>query len=515
MNGKHEKNGKEAYPKGRNKNTAENDLADSNEQEMEKMGFSQDKEADKEADSEQAFIDLVIEQKDTQKIAEVNTSAKEKNTPSLPYEANEREALREPVREAQWQKQETKELQEEYSAFAWSQSEAYEREERKKQKKQKKKTGGAVLLGVVLAVTLTTAMVIMGLTLALGVKYKGSPSEPQQDTSSENALAESGNGTGAEKIIFVKQYDDTSGILTTSELYEKCVDSVVSILTANGSASGVGSGFVLSSDGYIATANHVVAGMSELTVVLSNGERYRAELVAGDALTDLALLKIQAENLPYVTFGSSNQLLIGEKVVAIGTPASLDYAGSVCSGEVSYLDRCVRVYDEATGALQKKMTLIQTNALVNPGNSGCPLFDEYGRVIGVITMKLGNNYSGIGFAIPSDGAVKILNAMRQGEALSDELLSCVSVRAPKLGIVGEADEIGGVYGVRVVRFSSDSASAAAILKTGDLIIRIDNKMIQSAEDVSAAINQKAPGDTITLTVVRSGQQLTFEVVLSS
>ena len=181
-----------------------------------------------------------------------------------------------------------------------------------------------------------------------------------------------------------------------------CASSVVSILAEREEGQSVGSGFFLSEDGYIATAQHVVAGAKRITVRLSGGKEYNAVTVWGDGMTDLALLKINARGLRPLAFGSSASLVPGERVVAIGTPVSLDYAGSVDTGEVSYPKRSVRIYGE-NGTLQKKMTLIQTNTALNPGNSGCPLLNGAGEVIGVVTMKLGSGYEGMSFAILSPG----------------------------------------------------------------------------------------------------------------
>ena len=230
-------------------------------------------------------------------------------------------------------------------------------------------------------------------------------------------------------------------------------------------------------------------------------------------MTDLAVLKIQAQGLPVVKFGKSSQLLTGERVIAIGTPASMEYAGSLCSGEISYVARTVKIYDRASNTLQKKMTLLQTDAPVNPGNSGCPLFDEYGNVIGIVTMKLGDQYSGIGFALPSDGALPILQAMMRGEAVTDELRSPIATPAPKLGIVGETDTEGGVCGIRILRFSDANASTASALKAGDLILRIDQQSTKNIQNVNEAIHSKNPGDTVLVTVLRAGQQLSFHVIL--
>ena len=366
--------------------------------------------------------------------------------------------------------------------------------------------------GVALGAMILSLVLALGL-LALAVTASVSYLKEASGATADDRGAETDGQT--EKVVFVRQLNDDSGILTTPELYGRCADTVVSILTKSKNASGVGSGFILSADGYIGTAEHVVAGMEELTVTLADGTEYPAVRVAGNELTDLALLKIDAHDLPTVTFGRAEELLIGERVVAIGTPASPEYAGSLCSGEVSYLGRTVRIRDESTGALEKKMTLIQTDAPVNPGNSGCPLFDEYGRVVGVVTMKLGSAYTGIGFASPAEGAEAILLAMMRGEPLTEPLLYAVSVPAPKLGIRGEARIVEGIYGIAVLDFSSETSSASAALRAGDLITAIDGHAVATAEELSEAINEKAPGDTVLVTVLRQGQALTFEIVLGT
>ena len=386
-------------------------------------------------------------------------------------------------------------------------------EEKQKSNPSKKETQRGSAIGKVCVGILVATMLFAVLTLfASLIASRGTDGDDRGfvDTQSTEELSVG----KPDRVVFVKQYDDESGILTTAELYAKCVDSVVSILTKREKSSGVGSGFFLTSDGYIATANHVVEGMDSLTVVEADGTRHSAVLVAGNALTDLALLKIEKNDCPPLSFASSEELLIGERVIAIGTPASLDYAGSVCSGELSYVGRRVTIYGR-DGQIQKKMNLLQTDASLNPGNSGCPLFDEYGNVVGIVTMRLGDTYEGMGFAIPSSGAMQILHAMMQGEELSEALLSAVSTTAPSLGILGEAQSEDGICGVRVLDFSSSTAPISYILKKGDLIVQIDGTPVASRADVASALGQKIPGDTVAVTVLRGGQWLTFRVSLMS
>ena len=355
----------------------------------------------------------------------------------------------------------------------------------------------------VMTSSLVLAFVILIGALCLPIREPSALPLPDEDES-----------TVAQKVIYVNHYGDVQGALSTPELYERCIDSVVSISVRNEKTSGIGSGFVLREDGYIATAYHVVSDMTSMEVILSDGSHHAAKLIGGDALTDLALLKIEKSGLSPVTLGTSGTLLPGERVVAIGTPASLDYAGSVSSGEVSFGLRTVKIYGETAGLLEKKMKLIQTNAPVNPGNSGCPLFDSHGCVIGMVTMKLGNQFSGMGFAIPIDGAIGILEAMRNGEALTDDLLASVSVRAARLGIVGEAYEIGGTLGVRITGFVEESP-AAEVLMLGDLITMVGDRKVARPSELADALLLYEPGQTVAISVIRNGQMLQFDVVLGA
>ncbi len=313
-----------------------------------------------------------------------------------------------------------------------------------------------------------------------------------------------------EKVVYVREFDPDSGYLTTPELYARCAPSVVTVLTDGG----VGSGFVISEDGYLATAAHVVEGAKNISVLFSDGSEYPAVVVGGSSLCDLALLKIEATGLSAVTFGSSSGLLIGERVVAIGTPASADYAGSVSSGEISYLNRTVRVREE-DGSLKKTMFLLQTDATLNHGNSGCPLFDSYGRVVGIVTMKLGADYDGVGFAIPSDGAKALLEAWMVGDEPGSDACSAVALSAPRLGVLGSAGSENGVKGVRIEDFADGIWSASSMLRRDDLILGVNGTAVTTPEELRRAVEGYYPGDTVRVTVLRYGQQLSFDVVLGA
>lgn len=320
--------------------------------------------------------------------------------------------------------------------------------------------------------------------------------------------------TDSQKTIYIKEYDPSSGMLTPHEIYSNSSASVVTIKTSNGTLEGIGSGFVFEECGYIATAEHVIHGMSEIYVITSEGEKYAAELICADALCDLALLKIEEDKLPPLEFGKSADLLVGDRLYAIGTPAALDFAGSMTGGELSYLDRKVSIYNEEDGSLKKRMTLLQTSAALNPGNSGGPVFDSYGKVVGIVTMKLGNSFDGISFAIPSDGAKNILLDMKNGVELDDTRRAEVATYAAKLGVVGESYLEGGQLGVKVLDFSQSGCDAAKKLKVGDVIVSLNTEPVSDVSSLSAALANHDPLEEVFVTVWRQSQFLTFSIILT-
>ena len=331
------------------------------------------------------------------------------------------------------------------------------------------------------------------------------------DTQQDNTPAPSESETG--KTIYIKEYDAESGMLTPQEIYSSSLPSVVSIKASGEGSQSIGSGFVFDSRGYIATVHHVIDGMSKIKVITDDGSEFDASVVASDELTDLALLKIDCGTLSALEFGKSSDLLVGDELFAIGTPASLEFAGTLSSGDVSFTDRTVSIYNEGDGSLRKKMTLIQTTAALNRGNSGGPVFDSYGKLVGIVTMKLGDSFDGISFVIPSDGAYPILCSMRDGTALDYKLCAAVATHAAKMGVVGESYSDGARLGVRVLDFASDECDAAKKIRVGDVIVSLDGKAISNVRDLSDAINSHIPGDTVALTVYRSEQLLTFSIIL--
>ena len=260
-----------------------------------------------------------------------------------------------------------------------------------------------------------------------------------------------------------------------------------------------GSGIIATSDGYIITNAHVVDGADSLKVITSDGKTYEAELIGSDSMTDLAVIKVDAEGLTAAEFGSSSDLVVADPVIAIGNPGGLQ--SSVTVGYVSALDRPVTSSD--TGYT---MNCIQTDAAINPGNSGGALVNMYGQVIGINSSKIvATGYEGLGFAIPIDDALPIIRNLKDYGYVKDRAM---------LGISGQyldswtANFYGLPSGMYVAEVNNESVSNAGVQR-GDVITKIDDEEITSANTISNYIAKKKPGDEVTLTITRSLTNKTF------
>ena len=339
-------------------------------------------------------------------------------------------------------------------------------------------------------------------------------------------LTDSGYFTPSEtRTIYVREYDSESGVLTVPEIISKCKPSVVRIeCTSSDLSSSGGSGIILTDDGYIATNCHVIKDSVECTVVTVDDERYSATIIGFDELSDLALIKIDAKGLTPAEIGDSSMLIEGEPVVAIGNPLGSEFANTATNGIISAVSRDVKIYD-STGILTKKMTLIQTNAAVNPGNSGCPLLNERGQVIGIVNMKMTKtNYDGIGFAIPINGAMEVLNEIKLTGSYSG---GAIASRRPLIGItaggIREGDEytlddgtkgVAEVSGV-IVSALTPGLDAANKLQTGDIIVEVDGKRVSNIYEVMDIVNNKSGGDTINVKYYRAGNYNTVTITLGT
>lgn len=299
--------------------------------------------------------------------------------------------------------------------------------------------------------------------------------------------------------------------LANQEVYKKLTDSVVGIAARYEVASGVytvsqGSGIIASEDGYIITNAHVIGETrtAEVVVYLADGTTYGAVVIGYDRMTDLAALKIDATGLTPAEFGDSDELEVGDPVLALGSPGGLDFQNTLTNGIVSALDR------EVSG---RSGTYIQTNAAINPGNSGGPLLNQYGQVIGINSSKImATGYEGMGFAIPTRSAQTILH----------DLIACGYVQGrPRLGITGRTVEQNGYNpaGFQIESVGEDSGFAKVGTKKNDIITAVNGETVTSLEEVQAIIFEFDPGDTVTITLYRpspqggEGQYLDVEVEL--
>ena len=310
---------------------------------------------------------------------------------------------------------------------------------------------------------------------------------------------------------------DTGKEMTAAEVYAANVNSTVGITTSittnywgfQTTSAAAGSGFILTEDGYILTNYHVVENSNSITVAMYNGDTYDATLIGYDESNDVAVLKVDAEGLSPVVLGDSDNLNVGDSVVAIGNPLG-ELTFSLTAGLVSAKDREVTLSNSLT------MDLIQTDCAINSGNSGGALFNLYGEVIGITNAKYSSSSSSsasidnIGFAIPIDTAKPII----------DELIEkgYVSGR-PAIGIDGET--LPATYriyyrlpeGIYVTRVYASSDAAAKGISEGDIITAINGVSVTTMEQLNRVKNQFTAGQTITLTIYRGGVSSDVEIIL--
>jgi len=307
----------------------------------------------------------------------------------------------------------------------------------------------------------------------------------------------------------VPGYDEngTSSRLSFQEIYQKCSPSVVFIDVQLRLGSGQGTGVIMTEDGYIITCAHVIEHARQVTVTLYDGTHFPAVIVGEDVNTDIAVLKIDADGLIPAMFGDSGQLQVGQEIAVIGNP--LGHAHTMTTGIISALDRDTFSPDGIP------MRLIQTNAAVNPGNSGGPLFNLYGQVVGIVTMKLvGDPFShsieGMGFAVPTTQIRPVVDSIIEHGRV---------VGRPALGITiqtisaHEAAAEGLAPGVYIQRVLEDTHAYAQGLQTGDRITSANGIPITDSGSLRDEILTHRAGDMITLTIERDGTEQELQIQL--
>jgi serine protease Do len=319
--------------------------------------------------------------------------------------------------------------------------------------------------------------------------------------------------------IYAKVEPSVVGISATCEVVQDNTSDFYSYFGWGGNsgsnqqtytATSTGTGIIMSEDGYILTNAHVIEDATEVTVVLNNDEEYTATIIGSDTSADIAVLKIQASGLTAAEFGNSDDLVVGDYAYAIGNPLGFELSNTFTPGVISGLDRTITINDNT-------MNLIQTSAAINSGNSGGPLVNSKGQVIGIVSSKMSSSYSsseasieGLGFAIP----------ITQAKSIIDDLTTFGYVTGrPQLGITAEdiTESMSRYYNVPVgvyIRFmEQDGAAAEAGLQVGDIITGVNGDTITTASDLSAKVKEYNAGDTIEITYYRNNEELTAQVTL--
>ena len=383
---------------------------------------------------------------------------------------------------------------------------------------KKKRRGLWIFLGVMgaLAVVLILAALLGGGTNSPVYDGDSSAGDGSDDASSITDIYADHHTTipkvdGYDPTLRMAVLDTFGDELTATEVFARVNPAVVMVVADQGDDSAsVGTGVIMTADGYVVTNAHVISGGASCWVALDTGDTYDALLVGYDADEDIAVLKlVDAEDLPVAEFGNSDLTMVGEQVYAIGNPLGIELRCTLTDGIISAVDRDVQL-DGRT------LNVIQTTAALNNGNSGGPLISRFGQVIGINTMKMSNFYSssttveGIGFAIPIDTAKPII----------DELIEkgYVSGR-PAIGIDGET--LPATYriyyrlpqGIYVTRVYRNSDAAAKGISEGDIITAINGVSVTTMEQLNRVKNQFTAGQTITLTIYHGGVSSDVEIIL--
>lgn len=393
-------------------------------------------------------------------------------------------------------------------SYKWN-YEDYNKEKPKQSQAKNKKNKGLKVFTIIMCAILCAGVVsLAGYGTYALIAGQNGYQKNQQTSAEENKPS----GNSAQLTLNDKPagssgaaVDLAEGELTITQRAQKVQPSAVGIVAYVQSSQSIfggeqsqGSGIILSKNGYIVTNAHVVAGATSVKVVLNDDSEYNATIVGTDEKTDLAVLKVEADNLTPAEFGNSDQLEIGEQVITVGNPGGLELAGSVTVGYVSALNRPI------TTTTGNTINCIQTDAAINPGNSGGALVNTYGQVIGINSQKIAaTEFEGIGFAISINEAQPIINDLIEHGYVTGRV---------KMGITMQildqftAQMNGYVPGVGVVSVEQNSPASKAGLVPGDIITEIDGESVVTQESLANILAKHKPGDVITLTVYRQSQR---------
>lgn len=353
-----------------------------------------------------------------------------------------------------------------------------------------------------------------------------------KDTNASVSAGADNSASGqSSAAVLLSTFKDSGEGLTKAQVATKCGPSAVGIVVESQSSAnsfygffgnyysqpqivqGVGSGFIYSADGYIITNHHVVEDATKITVYLSDDTQVEATLIGSDELSDLAVIKIDPTGLELIPMeiGDSDRLVVGDEVIAIGCPAGIQFRGTVTDGIISAINRNVELSDSSTSG-KKTMTLLQTNATINKGNSGGPLINSKGQVIGINTLKLTSEYEGIGFAIPINGATPIIGQLIEYGKVTERPENDFVSGEGVIGISGsnisasESEYYDIPQGVLVVQITKDGSAAKAGLRRGDIITAYNGKEVKTITELNELKSANKAGDEVTITVYRDSDE---------
>lgn len=401
----------------------------------------------------------------------------------------------------------------------WKQPTQPEEPEEPKKKRRTWLKITALLLALAIVASLGRALLRSAINGLAAHNASGDPAQPAADASGAASAPESAGEPYQRELTPLPETlptYDSGKTLTAQEVYGINVDAVCGIATEvttnvfgqTASTAVVGSGFVLTEDGYVVTNNHVVEGTDNVSVKLHDGSTYPAEIIGGDSLSDVALLKIEAEGLSHVAVGDSDAIAVGEGCIAIGNPLG-ELTFTMTGGYVSALPREINISG-------KPISMFQTDAAINAGNSGGPLFDMAGNVIGITSAKIsgitgsGASIEGVGFAIPINEALRVVYDLQEYGYVRGRAFLGVTVKELD---AATADTYGLPVGPIVQSVVADSCADKAGIAVKDIILAFNGRTVQTYTQLMSALNKCSAGDEVTLRIYRAGAELDVTLTL--
>lgn len=401
----------------------------------------------------------------------------------------------------------------------WKQPTQPEEPEEPKKKRRTWLKITALLLALAIVASLGRALLRSAINGLAAHNASGDSAQPAADASGAASAPESAGEPYQRELTPLPETlptYDSGKTLTAQEVYGINVDAVCGIATEvttnvfgqTASTAVVGSGFVLTEDGYVVTNNHVVEGTDNVSVKLHDGSTYPAEVVGGDSLSDVALLKIEAEGLSHVAVGDSDAIAVGEGCIAIGNPLG-ELTFTMTGGYVSALPREINISG-------KPISMFQTDAAINAGNSGGPLFDMAGNVIGITSAKIsgitgsGASIEGVGFAIPINEALRVVYDLQEYGYVRGRAFLGVTVKELD---AATADTYGLPVGPIVQSVVADSCADKAGIAVKDIILAFNGRNVKTYTQLMSALNKCSAGDKVTLHIYRAGAELDVTLTL--